>query len=188
MFTRGRDVASLDVERASFSILDKPCTLLWSKQSESLRIEVTWLSMRSTIFNACLNQSLLGTFRQKLPHSRWKHLRNSFFSRWENFAKTVPSCHLLGSRRRVNSFVSASSLSCTQTLVRPLLLLLPGSWSLAAEGACRALGSARLQVHGLSGRPVSENQLWGFVMSEGWNPLSDNWTIKDNYAFSYISE
>lgn len=66
--------------------------------------------------------------------------------------------------------------------------MLSGSWLLVVEELCFGLELVSLQVHGLIESQFPKKQLLGFIMSEGQNPLSDNWTIKDNYAFSYINE
>lgn len=52
--------------------------------------------------------------------------------------------------------------------------MLSGSWLLAVKEPCLGLQLVSLQVHGPVERPVSRKPLLGFVMSEGWNPLSDN--------------
>lgn len=49
-----------------------------------------------------------------------------------------------------------------------------GSRSLAAEEPGPGRGWVSLQVRGQTGRPVTQNRLLAFVMSEGRNPLSAN--------------
>lgn len=142
-------------------------------QQESLRCSQRALDQIPSL--TCLPKSEFpGDFQIETATLQSQHPRNCFSAAGNSLPRSSLVAICWGSGAELTVLRPPAACHAHRVFSKRRLPMLPGSRLVAVEEPCLRLGSVSLQVRRLIERPVSKKQLLGFVMSEGWNPLSDN--------------